>query len=150
MDQVIRITKEFTFEMSHVLSGYDGPCRNIHGHSYKLFVTVAGIPLKDAGNPKHGMVMDFTDMKRIVVNEIVDVFDHAAAIPGDLDSHKTEAFRKMFGNVIVVDYQPTCENLVIDFAGRIKKQLPGNVRLHSLRLYETATSYAEWVSSDNE
>jgi 6-pyruvoyltetrahydropterin/6-carboxytetrahydropterin synthase len=150
MDQVIRITKEFTFEMSHVLSGYDGPCRNVHGHSYRLFVTVAGIPVKDAGNPKHGMVMDFTDMKRIVVNGIVGIFDHAAAIPGDLDNHKTEAFRKMFGNVVVVDYQPTCENLVIDFAQRIKKQLPDNVRLHSLRLYETATSYAEWFSSDNE
>lgn len=150
MNQIVRITKEFTFEMSHVLSEYDGPCRNVHGHSYRLFVTVAGIPVNDSKNPKNGMVMDFTDLKRIVMNEIINFFDHAAAIPSNLETSKAEAFSKMFGNVISVNYQPTCENLVIDFAFRIKKQLPDNIRLHSLKLYETATSYAEWYSTDNE
>lgn len=150
MSQVIRITKEFTFEMSHVLPGYDGPCRNVHGHSYRLFVTVAGIPVNNALNPKNGMVMDFSDMKKIVMNEILGTFDHAVAIPRDMDREKTETLKNMFGNTIVVDYQPTCENLVTDFAMRIKNQLPADVKLYSLKLYETATSYAEWFSSDNE
>jgi 6-pyruvoyltetrahydropterin/6-carboxytetrahydropterin synthase len=56
----------------------------------------------------------------------------------------------MFGNTVVVDYQPTCENLVTDFAERIKSHLPVKVKLHSLKLYETATSFAEWYASDNE
>ncbi len=61
-----------------------------------------------------------------------------------------EVFKKMFDNTIIVDYQPTCENLVADFAARIKQKLPEKVRLHSLKLYETATSFAEWFASDNE
>jgi 6-pyruvoyltetrahydropterin/6-carboxytetrahydropterin synthase len=78
------------------------------------------------------------------------VFDHAVTISGNYDKGKTEVFRTMFGNTIVVDYQPTCENLVADFAARIRKLLPDKVRLHSLKLYETATSFAEWHASDNE
>jgi 6-pyruvoyltetrahydropterin/6-carboxytetrahydropterin synthase len=71
-------------------------------------------------------------------------------VSGNYDREKMQTFRMMFGNTVVVDYQPTCENLVADFASRIKKQLPEKVRLHSLKLYETATSYAEWHASDNE
>ena len=56
---VIRLTKEFSFEAAHALDGYDGPCREIHGHSYRLFVTVKGTPAEDASNPKCGMVLDF-------------------------------------------------------------------------------------------
>ena len=150
MNSIIRVTKEFSFEMSHVLSGYDGPCRNVHGHSYRLFVTLAGTPVKDNRNPKNGMVIDFTDLKQIVKREIINIFDHAVTVSSDFNTGKLEAFKKMFGNTIIVDYQPTCENLVADFAERIKKKLPDIVKLHSLRLYETATSYAEWFSSDNE
>jgi len=150
MATVIRVTKEFPFEMSHVLWNYDGPCRNVHGHSYRLFVTISGVPADEAGNPKNGMVMDFTDLKKIVKDEIVDVFDHAVVVGRNFDKEKTELFVRLFGNTVLVDYQPTCENLVADFAERIAKLLPGNIKLHSLKLYETATSYAEWFASDNE
>jgi len=150
MAKIIRVTKEFSFEMAHVLRNYDGPCRNVHGHSYRLFVTIAGSPLNDRSDPKDGMVMDFTDLKKIIRKEIVNVFDHAAVVSRDFDEEKTEMFTKMFGNTVVVDYQPTCENLVADFAERIKKFLPAGVRLHNLKLYETATSFSEWYSSDNE
>jgi len=150
MAKIIRVTKEFSFEMAHVLRNYDSPCRNVHGHSYRLFVTIAGSPLNDRSDPKDGMVMDFTDLKKIIRKEIVNVFDHAAVVSRDFDEEKTEMFTKMFGNTVVVDYQPTCENLVADFAERIKKFLPAGVRLHNLKLYETATSFSEWYSSDNE
>lgn len=150
MTSVIRVTKEFSFEMAHVLWNYDGPCRNVHGHSYRLFVTISGVPIAKSSDPKNGMVIDFTDLKTIVKKEIVNVFDHAVVISRRFDSDKTEMFTKMFGNTVLVDYQPTCENLVSDFAERIGHKLPSGIKLHSLKLYETATSFAEWFASDNQ
>jgi len=150
MTAVIRVTKEFSFEMAHALRNYDGPCRNVHGHSYRLFVTISGNPVSDIQNPKNGMVIDFSDLKNIVKKEIINVFDHATAVSGSYDNKMLDSFKMMLGNVIIVDYQPTCENLVADFASRIRKHLPDKVTLHSLKLYETATSNAEWYASDNE
>lgn len=150
MAKIIRVTKEFSFEMAHVLWNYDGPCRNVHGHSYRLFVTVSGSPLNDRSDPRDGMVLDFTDLKKIIRKEIISVFDHAVVVSRYFDKDKTEMFTRMFGNTVVVDYQPTCENLIADFAERIKKFLPAGVKLHNLKLYETATSYSEWYASDNE
>ena len=77
---VIRLTKEFSFEAAHALDGYDGPCREIHGHSYRLFVTVKGTPAENAADPKCGMVLDFGVLKRIVGEEIVSRFDHALVL----------------------------------------------------------------------
>jgi 6-pyruvoyltetrahydropterin/6-carboxytetrahydropterin synthase len=139
MTSIIRVTREFTFEMAHVLRNYDGPCRNVHGHSYRLFVTISGVPVNDKDDPKNGMVIDFTELKKVVLEEIVNIFDHTAVVSRDFDSDKKEMMSKTFGNTVIVDYQPTCENLVADF-----------VRLYSLKLYETAKSYAEWFASDNK
>lgn len=150
MASVIRVTREFAFEMAHVLTNYDGPCRNVHGHSYRLFVTLSGIPADDINNPKNGMVIDFTKLKEIVMSKIINQFDHSVTISKDFDKEKKEMMVKTFGNTVIVDYQPTCENLVADFAGRLKNELPDGVHLHSLRLYETAKSYAEWFAEDNK
>jgi 6-pyruvoyltetrahydropterin/6-carboxytetrahydropterin synthase len=150
MDPVIRVTREFTFEMAHVLWNYDGPCRNVHGHSYRLFVTIAGVPVRDTSNPKNGMVIDFTDLKNIVLKEIVSIFDHSVVVSNEFEEVKREMMKKTFGNTVIVDYQPTCENLVSDFAVRISKHLPAGTSLHSLKLYETAKSYAEWFAEDNK
>lgn len=149
MDQVIRVTREFTFEMAHVLRNYDGPCRNVHGHSYRLFVTLCGTPMKDPSHPKNGMVIDFTELKNIVLGNIVNKFDHSVVVSNDFDTEKKEMMEKTFGNMVITGYQPTCENLVADFALLLKDKLPSGVRLHSLKLYETAKSYAEWFASDN-
>ena len=149
MDQVIRVTREFTFEMAHVLRNYDGPCRNVHGHSYRLFVTLCGTPMKDPSHPKNGMVIDFTELKNIVLGNIVNKFDHSVVVSNDFDTEKKEMMEKTFGNMVITGYQPTCENLVADFALLLKEKLPSGVRLHSLKLYETAKSYAEWFASDN-
>ncbi|MBS0012258.1 MAG: 6-carboxytetrahydropterin synthase [Bacteroidales bacterium] len=146
----IRVTREFSFEMAHALWNYDGPCRNVHGHSYRLFVTLAGKPVNDPGKPKNGMVIDFVDLKKIVNDKVVSLFDHSVMISNNVEKEKLAALNKMFGNVLVSDYQPTCENIVADIADRIKPHLPENTRLHSLRLYETACSYAEWFADDNK
>jgi 6-pyruvoyltetrahydropterin/6-carboxytetrahydropterin synthase len=145
----IRITKMYDFEMAHVLKDYDGPCKNIHGHSYKLFVTVTGTPSSDETSPKKGMVMDFKDLKAIVKSHIVDRFDHALVINSETDPEMITSIRKHMEKIMVVDYQPTSENLVADFASIIKSHLPANVELHNLRLWETATSYSEWFAEDN-
>ena len=146
---VIRLTKEFSFEAAHALGGYDGPCREIHGHSYRLFVTVKGRPSADAADPKQGMVIDFGLLKRIVTEEIVARFDHALVLRSTLDPSLRQLLSERFDNLVTVDYQPTCENMLADFAGRIRRRLPEGVVLHALRLHETATSYAEWYAEEN-
>ena len=147
----IRVTKEFYFETAHALYGYDGKCKNIHGHSYKLSVTIIGVPIQDVNNPKNGMVLDFGDLKKIVKTEVIDLFDHAT-IFNENTPHKTIALdlEKTGQRVILVPYQPTSEMMLIDIAQKIKVKLPNDVKLHSLRLYETNTSYAEWFAADQK
>ncbi len=145
----VRITKEFKFEMAHALKGYDGPCRNIHGHSYELMVTISGTPIDDTDNPKLGMVMDFGDLKRIVRSVIVDDFDHALVLNSSMPSTLIDEISANFEKVILVDYQPTSELMIVDFASRISKKLPSNVKLKYLLLRETVTSFAEWYAEDN-
>jgi 6-pyruvoyltetrahydropterin/6-carboxytetrahydropterin synthase len=146
----IRITKQFSFETGHALYGYDGKCKNVHGHSYKLSVTVIGKPISDNTNVKFGMVIDFSDLKKIVREEIVDLFDHATVFNKNTPHVELAAELKNRGHhVILVDYQPTSENMVIDFAQKINNRLPADIQLHSLKLQETETSFAEWYASDN-
>jgi 6-pyruvoyltetrahydropterin/6-carboxytetrahydropterin synthase len=146
----IRITKQFNFETGHALFGYDGKCRNVHGHSYKLSVTVIGSPITDTEHVKLGMVIDFGDLKKIVKEEIVDKFDHATVF--NKNTPHVELAKELTDrghNVILADYQPTSENMVIDFSVKIKARLPKNISLYSLRLQETDSSFAEWYASDN-
>lgn len=146
----IRITKLFNFETGHALFGYDGKCKNVHGHSYKLSVTVIGNPITDTTHVKLGMVIDFGDLKKIVKEEIVDQFDHATVF--NKNTPHIELANELINRgheVILADYQPTSENMVIDFAARITSRLPKNIQLHSLKLQETDTSFAEWHASDN-
>lgn len=147
----IRITKQFSFETGHALYGYDGKCKNVHGHSYRLDVTVIGQPISDTSNVKFGMVIDFGDLKKIVKEEIVDVFDHATVFNKNTPHIELAKELEDRGhNVLLVNYQPTSEMMVIDFAEKIKNRLPDNIKLHSLKLSETATSYAQWYARDNE
>lgn len=146
----IRITKQFSFETGHALYGYDGKCKNVHGHSYKLSVTVIGNPISDNSNVKYGMVIDFSDLKKIVKEEIVNVFDHATVF--NKNTPHVELANELGNrghNVLLVDYQPTSEMMVIDFSKKIKARLPKNIKLHSLKLQETETSFAEWFATDN-
>ncbi len=145
---MIRITKEFKFEMAHALHGYDGLCKNIHGHSYKLWVTIKGKTLKEKGHKKDGMVLDFDLLKSIVKPEIIDKYDHSLVLNGET-SH-AEIDLKAFEKVFLLPYQPTSENLVADFALKIKSKLPKGIKLYKVVLSETATSFAEWHSKDHK
>lgn len=123
------VTKIFEFEACHHLPHYDGACHNLHGHSYKLEVTVGGTPIKDENNPKCGMILDFKDLKALVKKVAVDKYDHS-----NLNDY--------FPN-------PTAEIMVKQIAVDIMTGLPEHAYLVSCKLWETSTSYAEWnVSLD--
>lgn len=143
---IIRITKTFDFEMGHALTGYDGKCANIHGHSYRLEVTLIGKPETNLQSPKIGMVMDFSDLKKIVRQEVIDQWDHALVLRED---DKRAGYFSADDNILGVTYQPTCENLLIDIVSKLNPALKKFGELHSVVLHETATSYAAWFSSDN-
>ena len=146
----IRITKQFSFETGHALYGYDGKCKNVHGHSYKLSVTVSGKPIEDNNNVKFGMVIDFGDLKKIVNEEIVDIFDHATVF--NKNTPHVDLAKELIDrghHVLLVNYQPTSEMMVIDFAEKIKNRLPKNIKLHAIKLQETDSSFAEWYASEN-
>jgi 6-pyruvoyltetrahydropterin/6-carboxytetrahydropterin synthase len=148
ISQKIRLTKIFTFEMAHALPGYLGACKNIHGHSYRLEVTIIGSPLDYPGHPNNGMVMDFKELKKIVQTNVINMYDHAMVLPNTAPADVILSLRSFSDNIIVENFQPTCENLLLKFVDTIKKELPDELELFNARLYETATSYAEWYSRD--
>ena len=144
---MIRITKEFKFEMAHALFGYDGLCKNIHGHSYRLWVTIKGNVLKEVNHTKDGMVLDFSILKNIVKPELINKYDHSLVL--NANSPHADIDLSAFEKVYFLPYQPTSENLVSDFARVIKDKLPDGISLQKVILSETATSFAEWNCIDN-
>ena len=147
--QLARVTKQFTFEMAHALYGYDGPCKNIHGHTYHLEVTLRGEPLDDATHVKNGMVVDFSIIKKIVMEEVVSLYDHALVLNEDAPYVKSELLTNEFEKVFTVPFQPTCENLMLYFMRKLKPRIPERLTLVSVVLRETPTSFAEWRWEDN-
>lgn len=121
---MITVTKIFGFEACHKLPHYEGACHNLHGHSYKLEVTVSGDIKENVEDPKCGMIIDFKDLKKIVNEVAVDKYDHAY-------------LNDFFPN-------PTAEIMVAKIGKDIIEKLPKSVTLVSCKLWETATSYAEF------
>ena len=135
-------------EMAHALYGDDGLCKNIHGHSYRLWVTLRGPVLDEHGHEKDGMVLDFGLLKRIVKPHIIDKYDHSFVL--NANSSHANIDLSAFEKVYLLPYQPTSENLVNDFVSIIKNQLPDNIELYKVVLSETANSFAEWCLDDNQ
>ncbi len=135
--------------MAHTLHGYDGLCRNIHGHSYNLEVTISGEPRNKPGHPKDGMVLDFSELKEIVKTHVVIPFDHALMVSSLVPEEQKQLLRQTTHRFIVVGFQPTSENMVAHIAEILRANLPSGVSLFSVRLFETATSFAEWFAADN-
>lgn len=119
MNSKVYVTKRFTFEACHNLPDYDGDCSRLHGHSYKLEVTLSGRIDRNTG-----MVLDFKKLKSIVGQSTINILDH-------------EYLNKFYGN-------PTAENMVTDFFYRIAQALPSHIALESVKLWETGDSYAEY------
>ena len=136
--------------MAHALWNYDGACKNIHGHSYRLFVTLIGVPNDDQSDPKFGMVLDFKDLKSMIKGPVVDFLDHSLIVYRDAEGATLDSIRQMYEKVHVFDNQPTCENLVLFIVKKIQDLLSPGIDLHAVKLYETANSYAEWYAADNQ
>jgi len=143
---IVSVTKIFSFEMAHLISTHKGGCSSLHGHSYELHVTLKGEIKNDSQRADYGMVMDFAELKEIVNRAVINQFDHACVIS---KSSGIKANKELGDKIIYADYEPTCEELVCDFAERIKTLLPNKNLLHKVRLWETKTSYAEWLRADN-
>ena len=133
--------------MAHALHGYDGLCKNIHGHSYKLWVTIRAKVRQEKAHKKDGMVMDFDVLKSIVKPDIIDKYDNSLVL--NANSPHAEIDFSAFEKVFFLPYQPTSENLVMDFALKIKSKLPEGIELYKVVISETATSFAEWNCEDN-
>ena len=145
----IRLTKIFEFDAAHALWNYDGKCRNIHGHTFRLEVTIQGEPLQSPGHPKDGMVMDYGDLKKIVKEHIIERYDHHFIYNALSPQKDVNYSQGGFELLRPLDFQPTSELMVLEFVRILKANLPANVQLYSLRLWETPTSYAEWIATDN-
>ncbi len=142
----LRLTKQFDFEAAHALEGYAGKCRDLHGHSYHLDVTVLGDVAYDSGKLEGSMVIDFADLKRIVKDNIIAKFDHQLIL------HKDSRFvtvKDRNPRMMIVNYVPTCENILVDIVDRLKNNMPKGVELITVFLRETPRSYAEWHRDDN-
>lgn len=136
---MLSITKKFRFEAAHAILNYDGLCKNIHGHSYELLVTVSGPKDKNTQ-----MVMDFKLLKKIVEEEFLHMADHALF----LNKHHPRATEldTYQGKKFMMDGEPTAENIIETIAALTRNKLPAGIKLKKLRLYETESSYTDWES----
>lgn len=147
MNQNTEITRRLEFDAGHRIPHHDGQCRHVHGHRYVLEVTLAGQVLQHQGFGDDGMVLDFGDIKKIAMEEIVHRWDHAFLVAREdtalvdflasIPNHKT----------VVLDVIPTVENLAHHafavLAPIFKKRFGGRLNLSRLRLYETPNCWAD-------
>lgn len=136
--------------MGHALFGYDGPCKDIHGHTYHLTVTIIGTPLVEPGAAKDGMVVDFGLIKEVVQEKIIGPFDHALVLNSSLPDSVKAGLHEATGKLVFVPFQPSCENLLLLFKRELEPVFKARKwNLFGMKLYETPTSFAEWYASDN-
>ncbi len=142
----IRITKEFDFEAAHALDGYNGKCKDIHGHSYHLEMTYLGTPKPEKTISDCGMVVDFGKIKQIIKTKVLPLFDHRLILRKDTRFKEIKSINE---RIRLVDYQPTCENMLIEIIEILKKNEPKGTTIVKGFLRETANSYAQWNIEDN-
>jgi 6-pyruvoyltetrahydropterin/6-carboxytetrahydropterin synthase len=141
---MLQITKIFYFEMAHAVHGYAGACKNIHGHSYQLHVTVTSGDNENNYLPAPGFILDFKELKKIVKEAVIENFDHKLVLSVDFLAQKPAL--GFLENLVTWQVEPTAENLLIYIQRSLEKNFPPGVILASLKLYETKDSFAEWVN----
>ncbi len=139
---MIRLTKIFHFEMAHALSQYNGPCKNIHGHTYTLHVTIGTNETVEDYIPSPGILIDFKMIKKIVQENIIQVLDHSLLLSREYTEQNSACLA--LHNLIIFDAEPSAENLLLYIRKQLIELLPAGVDLKKLVLFETGDSYAEW------
>ncbi len=135
---MLSVTKEFHFEAAHSLSNHEGLCRNIHGHSYGLEVSVSG----NRGS-KSNMVIDFKDLKRVVEQQVIKEYDHTLFLKRN--ELNLGMMKNSLTRVLWFEEEPTAEYLLLDILVRIQSCLPEQIVLTRIKLRETDTSFSEWT-----
>ena len=140
----MKVTKEVTFDSAHMLSNYNGKCQNLHGHTYKLQVTVEG-PIVAEGNEEY-MVTDFNNLKH-VINSVTECFDHAIIFSDDYLRGEAEnallEWAKTYdmSYIILPDAKSTSEYIASYIKAQIESAYP--TKRISVKVWETPTSFAE-------
>lgn len=141
---MLSLTKLFRFEAAHAILGYPGACAHVHGHSYQLQVTVTGKKTDAAYLPGLGMIVDFKDLKKWVNQTVVDKLDHTFMVSEAYASLHPEAINQEA--TLIFPFEPTAENILLFIKNSLQATLPEGLELHTLRLHETADSFAQWES----
>ena len=133
-----QLTTHASFDSAHFLSGYEGKCRNLHGHRWKLEVTVSSEELAQEGQIR-GMIVDFGELKKDV-KDLADEFDHCLIIErGTLKEKTMEALEEEEFRIIQVEFRPTAENFARYFYERIKAL---GYQVSLVKVYETPNDMA--------
>jgi 6-pyruvoyltetrahydropterin/6-carboxytetrahydropterin synthase len=140
---MLQITKIFRFEMAHAIHGYPGKCKDIHGHSYELHVTVASHDKNKNFLPGAGLVIDFRELKHIVNDGLVRQLDHKLVLSGDFMKAHSLA---QADNLLQWEHEPSAENILVYIQRLLREKMPQHIRLIKLKLFETNDSYAEWIN----
>lgn len=140
---MLKLTKIFQFEMAHAIHGYEGACKNIHGHSYELHVSVSSDCTNDYWLPAPGFMIDFKTIKELVRSAVINKLDHCLMLsPNFIAGQPNYASTE---NLFIFEAEPTAENLLIYIKQALQQKLPDNIKLVHLKLFETKDSYAEWT-----
>ncbi len=143
---MIQITKIFHFEMAHAIHGYEGACKNIHGHSYELHVSVCAANGNRDYIPAPGFVVDFSEIKKIVNKTVIEKFDHKLVLSETfLSVNPSFALQE---NLVSWQMEPTVENMLVFMMKNLSAHFPASLLLAALKLYETKNSYAEWMNDN--
>lgn len=148
----ITATKEFKWDMAHMLENHEGLCKNLHGHTYKMFVTAertVSALNKQSNKATEGMVCDFKELKELVSKTIVKHLDHATMLNVEssdpCEQELLEVLNKYGKKVVEVDYRPTAENMACDFLAALNEMAElkaTEYKIIAVQIYETPTSYA--------
>ena len=148
----MKITKIIQWDMGHRILNHRSVCKGIHGHRYKAEIKVSGKLINQNGISEQGMVMDFADIKKIAMNEIHEKMDHGFMV-WNKDIELLNYFKDSSDHkIIIVPFTPTAENVVIYIYDKIKikfnDKFGTGLHLHSIRLWETPTSYVQYNGVD--
>ncbi len=147
---MLSVTKIFTFACAHSLPNHNGLCRNIHGHNYKLEVTIGGPVNPTNGDSSQGMVIDFSELSNIIKQAVIEPYDHALILPKDNES----PFKSEDTKIIYINGdRSTAERMILDIKDRIALAISNievfnkRIEVVKLKLWETDTSFVEWINS---
>ena len=144
---MLTITRKLEFDAGHRIPDHKSQCRNLHGHRYTLEITLTGAVIEEEGSSDNGMIMDFSDVKTLAKQHLVDVWDHAF-LAYEKDTAVLEFLSSLPGHkTVVIDRIPTVENLArtaFDILNNVFRDRYGTgLRLQRLVLHETPNCWAE-------